>query len=299
MNNVATEGQVALLIGSRDKRFMVLLRAGGALHTHEGVIGHDQILGQPWGRHVRTHLGKPFLVLEPSTHDLILHVRRQSQIIYPKDAGYILLKMSIHPGVRVVEAGSGSGGLTIAMARAVGPHGRVYSYESRQDMQQNAIRNVSQLGLGEVVDFKLRDIASGFDETDADALFLDVRTPWEYLEPARRALKPGGFFGSLVPTTNQVSELIAGLDACHFFHIEVEEILLRAYKPVSDRLRPADRMIGHTGYVIFARWIPCVTPDVEERLVGERLEPSEEVDDASPLAVFSDHGNTPQDVGTD
>ncbi len=299
MNNLATEGQVALLIGSRGKRFMVLLRAGGALHTHEGVICHDQILGYPWGRHVRTQLGRPFLVLEPSTHDLILHVRRQSQIIYPKEAGYILLKMSIHPGVRVVEAGSGSGGLTIAVARAVGPHGRVYSYESRPDMQQNAIRNVTQLGLHERVDFKLRDIAGGFDESDVDALFLDVRTPWEYLEPARRALKPGGFFGSLVPTTNQVSQLIAGLEAHHFFDVEVEEILLRAYKPVADRLRPADTMIGHTGYVIFARWIPNAMSDGDECLVGERLEARGEMDDASPLTVSSDEMDSLQDAGPD
>jgi tRNA (adenine57-N1/adenine58-N1)-methyltransferase len=279
--NVASEGQLALLIGPRGKRYMVLLKAGGALHTHEGVVHHDQIIGAPLGRLVRTHLGKSFLVLEPSTHDLIVHVRRNSQIIYPKEAGYILLKLSIHSGKRVIEAGTGSGGLSIALARAVAPHGRVFSYENRPDMQRTAIRNVEQLGLREWVEFKLHDIAAGFDETDVDALFLDVRTPWEYLEQARRALKSDGFFGALVPTTNQVSALVAGLEEHRFFDIEVEEILLRAYKPVADRLRPADTMVGHTGYLIFARRIADLGSNVEGSLDAEPFQAPQDCDDAS------------------
>jgi tRNA (adenine57-N1/adenine58-N1)-methyltransferase len=265
VSGLAMAGELALLISSRGKRFIVPLRAGDALHTHEGIIRHDEIIGQAWGRIVRTQLGKPFLVLQPSTHDLILHVRRQSQIVYPKEAGYILLKMNIYPGVRVIEAGSGSGGLTIALARAVAPLGRVYSYENRPDMQRLAIRNITQLGLQEWVEFKLKDIAEGFEETAVDALFLDVRTPWDYLPQVGQALKPGGFFGSLMPTTNQVSRLIAGLEAHHFFHIEVEEILLRAYKPVAERLRPADIMVGHTGYLVFARWVPDTSGAYDDR----------------------------------
>jgi tRNA (adenine57-N1/adenine58-N1)-methyltransferase catalytic subunit len=265
----AAEGQLALLIGPRGKRYMVLLKVGGALHTHEGVVSHDQIIGAPLGRLVRTHLGKSFLVLEPSTHDLILHLRRHSQIIYPKEAGYILLKLSAHSGTRVIEAGTGSGGLTIALARAVAPDGRVFSYENRPDMQRTAIRNIEQLGLEKWVEFKLHDITSGFDETDVDALFLDVRTPWEYLGQAWRALKPGGFFGALVPTTNQVSALVEGLQEHRYFDVEVEELLLRAYKPVADRLRPADTMVGHTGYLIFARRIADPGSGSADGLGGE------------------------------
>jgi tRNA (adenine57-N1/adenine58-N1)-methyltransferase len=294
MSNVAEAGQVALLIGGRGRRFMVRLAEGGALHTHEGIVSHDHIIGRPWGRRVRTQLGKPFLVLEPSTHDLIVHVRRQSQIIYPKEAGYILLKMSIRPGVRIIEAGTGSGGLTIALARAVAPHGRVYSYECRPDMQHNAIRNIAQLGLEDCVTFVLRDIAAGFDETEVDAVFLDVRTPWDYLEPARAALKSGGFLGALVPTTNQVSALIAGLEATGFCHIEVEEILLRAYKPAADRLRPADTMIGHTGFLIFARWVP---PEATGDLVGERFETHSDAALAGPPAPALDADDSPLHLG--
>ncbi|GAB4542573.1 MAG: tRNA (adenine-N1)-methyltransferase [Anaerolineae bacterium] len=257
---VARENDLVLLIGPRGKRFFIRLQAGAAQHTHHGVIEHDDLIGQPLGRQVRSHLGATFLVLEPSTHDLIMNVRRHTQIIYPKEAGYILLKMNLYNGQRVVEAGSGSGALTLTMARAVAPEGRVYSYESRPEMQRNAIRNLARVGLSNYVEFKSRDIAEGFDETDVDALFLDVRTPWDYLEQARQALKDGGFFGALVPTANQVSDLITGLEDHAFGYIEVEELLLRPYKPVAARLRPADTMVGHTGYMIFARKVDLGDP---------------------------------------
>lgn len=266
---VAQENDLVLLIGPRGKRFFIRLQAGVAQHTHRGIIQHDDLIGQALGRQVRSHLGAAFLVLEPSTHDLIMNVRRQTQIVYPKEAGYLLLKMNLYGGQRVIEAGSGSGALTLAMARAVAPEGRVYSYESRPEMQRNAIRNLARVGLSDSVEFKSRDIAEGFDETDVDALFLDVRTPWDYLEQAHRALKNSGFFGALVPTTNQVSDLIAGLEGYAFGHIEVEELLLRAYKPVAERLRPADTMVGHTGFLIFARKI-----EVEETAPGDWEHPT-------------------------
>ena len=269
---IAHENDLVLLIGPRSKRFIIRLQAGAAQHTHKGIIKHDILIGQPLGRQVKSHLGHSFLVLEPSTHDLIMNVRRNTQIIYPKEAGYALLKMNLFGGQRVVEAGSGSGALTLALARTVAPEGRVYSYESRPEMQRNAIRNLERVGLSDYVEFKTRDIAEGFDEIDVDALFLDVRTPWDYLTQARCALKGGGFFGSLVPTTNQVSHLIAGLEHYSFGHIEVEELLVRAYKPVAERLRPADTMVGHTGYLIFARKI-----EVEE--TGDE-DPQPESDEA-------------------
>lgn len=252
---VARENDLVLLISPRGKRFIIRLTPGATLQTHVGVISHDALIGQPLGRQVRSHLGKPFLALEPSSHDLIMNVRRHTQIIYPKEAGYILLKMNLYSGQRVIEAGSGSGALTLVLARAVAPEGHVYSYENRRDLQRNAIRNLQRVGLSDYVEFKVRDIAEGFDEAGVDALFLDVRTPWDYLEQAYQALKGGGFFGALVPTTNQVSDLIAGLERHSFADIEVEELLLRQYKSVPERLRPADTMVGHTGYLIFARKI--------------------------------------------
>jgi tRNA (adenine57-N1/adenine58-N1)-methyltransferase catalytic subunit len=250
----AEENDLVLIIGQDRKQFVVRLRAGGELQTHRGVVAHDDLLGQPVGREVRSHLGYRFVVLEPSTFDLIHELKRTTQIMFPKDIAYVLMKLNVMPGSRVVEAGTGSGGLALALARALGPQGRLYSYEARADILRLAQKNLEALGLAANVEFKLRDIGEGLDEEDVDALFLDLRQPADYLEQAAAALKDGGFLGAILPTTNQVAELIYGLEATrNFGHIEVEEILVRPYKAVPGRLRPADRMIAHTGYLVFAR----------------------------------------------
>jgi tRNA (adenine57-N1/adenine58-N1)-methyltransferase len=251
---IAREQDLVLLIGQDRKQFIVRLQAGEELQTHRGCIAHDDLLGRPLGREIKSHLGYPFAVLEPSTFDLIRKLKRTTQIMYPKDIGYVLLKLNVMPSSRVIEAGTGSGGLTLALARALGPDGRLYSYEIRPDILRLAEKNLADLGLAGGVEFRLRDVAEGFDETDVDALFLDVRRPWAYLPQVVQALKDGGFFGAILPTTNQVTELIEGLEAQQTFgHVEVEEILVRPYKAVPTRLRPMDRMIAHTGYLIFAR----------------------------------------------
>ena len=195
----------------------------------------------------------PFLILEPSTHDLIRYLKRTTQIIFPKDAAYIVTRLNLYPGRRIIEAGTGSGGLTTALARAVMPTGRVYSYEERAAMSELAGKNLERFGLREVVDLHVRDAAEGFDQRYVDAVFLDMREPWRPLEAVRASLKGGGFFGSLLPTTSQVSELLRALEAHGFADLEVQELLLRNWKPIADRLRPSDRMIAHTGFLVFAR----------------------------------------------
>jgi len=250
----AEENDLVLIIGQDRKQFVVRLRAGGQIQTHRGVLAHDDLLGRPVGREVRSHLGYPFVVLEPSTFDLIQELKRTTQIMFPKDIAYVMIKLNVMPGSRVVEAGTGSGGLALALARAVGPDGRLYSYEARADILKVAQRNLEALGLAANVEFKLRDIGEGLDEQDVDSLFLDLRQPSDYLQQAAAALKDGGFFGAILPTTNQVAELIYTLESTRIFgHIEVEEILVRPYKAVPGRLRPADRMVSHTGYLVFAR----------------------------------------------
>ncbi len=272
----ARPGDLVLFVARDYKRFIVQLEPGGELHTHRGRINHDDIIGRPLGRQILSHMGKPFLVLEPSTHDLIRDIRRTSQIVFPQDAGYMLMRMNAHPGTRVIEAGTGSGAFTLALARAVMPTGRVYSYDMREDMLNLSRRNLDKIGLLPYVDFKLRDIEAGFEETDVDALFLDVRTPWEYLDQAWAALKGGGFFASLVPTANQVIEFLHHLPRHGFDYLEVEEITLRPYKAVAGRFRPMDRMVAHTGYLIFARRI-----DVSALLLGED-QAAAESDDEEP-----------------
>jgi tRNA (adenine57-N1/adenine58-N1)-methyltransferase len=180
-------------------------------------------------------------------------LKRTTQIVYPKDAGYILMKMSIAPGCRVIEAGTGSGGLTLVLAQTVRPDGCVISYDSRPDVQQVARENLKQLGLTETVTFKERDIADGFDERGVDALFLDLPNPWDYLDETHAALTGGGFLGSILPTANQVINLMAALESADFGLIEVEELLLRPYRTAFARLRPKDRLTPHTGYLVFGR----------------------------------------------
>ncbi|MBN1642311.1 MAG: tRNA (adenine-N1)-methyltransferase [Anaerolineae bacterium] len=251
--DVAHEGDLVLLFSKDYKQYVIALRAGARMQTHRGIVAHDDLIGQPLGRQVRTHLGHVLLVLEPSTGDLIRRVKRVTQIMYAKDIGYVLLRLNIRPGARVIEAGTGSGGLTIALARTVQPSGHVYSYEHQPEIQGVAQENVRALGLGEYVTFRLRDIADGFEEHEVDALFLDVRDPWSYLAQAHAALKGGGFFGAIVPSTNQVAHLLNDLQRSAFSVLEVEELILRPYKAVPARLRPMDRIVGHTGYLVFAR----------------------------------------------
>jgi tRNA (adenine57-N1/adenine58-N1)-methyltransferase len=246
-------GDIALLVSPSNKTFLVRIETGGELHTHRGIVSYDRLIGLPWGSEVFTHLEKSYFVLQPSLADLLQETKRNTQIMYPKEIGFILVTMGIGPGKQVLEAGTGSGALTTALAWAVGPQGRVVSYEARPQMQNLARKNLQKLGLDERVEFKLRDVSEGFDETDMDALFLDLPNSYDFIAQARQALKPGGFFGSLLPTTNQVSKLLNSLYRENFAFVDVCEILLRYFKPVPERLRPVDRMVAHTGYLIFGR----------------------------------------------
>lgn len=250
---IAEPGAPALLVGRDQKTSIIRLEPGAEFHTHRGTIAHDDLIGMRWGTEVTTHLGNPVLLLRPSTDEMIRNLERSTQIVYPKDAGYILMKLDIASGSRVIEAGTGSGGLTIVLARAVQPAGRVVSYEVRPEMQALARKNLEQFGLIDHVTFRQGDIVDGFEERGFDALFLDLPNPWVYLTQAHEALAGGGFFGSILPTANQVIDLITALENAHFGLIEVEELILRPYRPFSARLRPEDRLARHTGYLTFAR----------------------------------------------
>ena len=276
--SLSTDAQTSdtvLLISQDGKKFYIKLTSGHRLHTHQGIIEHNELIGRPIGRKIISSTGHEFVIVEPSLAELMKEVRRKTQIIYPKEAGRIILKLSIYPGRRVIEAGSGSGALTLALARFVSPTGRVFSYELRPEMLVNARANLDKVGLAEFVDFKQRDIQAGFDETNVDAVFLDVREPWQYLLQVKAALKNSGFFGAIVPTTNQVSELLKALRKTGFGGLEVEENFLRTYKPIPGRLRPDDIMVGHTGYLIFARNLePGLWPEPRPRWAGQP-EPNE------------------------
>jgi len=266
----AQAGDLVQLVGLRHKSFIFPLQPGGDFHTHRGILQHDDLIGLPWGSQVFSHLGAPFFLLQPALGDLLLDLKRNTQILYPKDIGFILITMGIGPGQTVIEAGTGSGSMTIALAYAVGPDGRIVSYEQREEMQNLARKNIARTGLASRVDFKLRDIQEGFDETDADAFFLDVPNPYDYISQVRAALKPGGFFCGIVPTVNQAETLLRALRRNRFAFLEMCEVLLRYYKPEPDRLRPTDRMVAHTGFLIFGRRIePSEDPRAKELLAEQ------------------------------
>ncbi len=247
------DGDLVLLVGQRHKHYIITLKAGMDFQTHRGVLKHDEIIGQLWGTKLQSHMGNPFYVFQPSLADVLREMPRNTQILYPKDIGFIFITTGIGPGSRVIEAGTGSGSMTTALAYSVGATGQIYTYEVREPMQKLAKKNLRRLGLDERVDFKLRDIEGGFDESDVDLLFLDVQAPHEYIPQARAAIRPGGFFASLVPTFNQVEKLLLALNQHNFAFIETCEIMLRYYKPQPARLRPTDRMIAHTGFLVFGR----------------------------------------------
>ena len=252
---IARDGDLAQLVGLRHKHFILTLQSGTKLETHRGILQHDDLIGKPWGTQVFSHIGSPFFLLQPSLADLITELPRTTQILYPKDIGFILVTMGIGPGQTVMEAGTGSGSMTTALAYAVGPDGRVISYEIKPDVQNLARKNLTRFGLDSRVDFKLRDIQQGFDETEVDSFFLDVPNPYDYTAQVRAALKPGGYLCCLIPTFNQVEKTLQALRQTKFAFVEVCELLLRFYKPEPDRIRPTDRMVAHTGFLLFARRI--------------------------------------------
>lgn len=252
-NELTRENDLVQLVSSGNKIFLVRLIAAEELHTHVGVLQHDDLIGLPWGSRVASHTGSPFHIFRPGLADLLKEIKRNTQIMYPKDIGYILVQMGIGPGTHVVEAGTGSGAFTTALAWAVGPEGRVTTYESREQMQNLARKNLERLGLADRVEFRYGDIGNGFHERNVPALFLDLQNPYDYILQVKEAMQAGGHFGAILPTTPQVARLIDALERNEFAYIDVCEILLRYYKPVPARLRPTDRMVAHTGFLIFAR----------------------------------------------
>lgn len=249
----AKDGDLVQLVGLRHKQFLIRLKTGGVFQTHRGVLKHDDMIGKPWGTQVFSHIGSPFFLLQPALADLLREMKRTTQILYPKDIGYIMITMGIGPGMHVLEAGTGSGAMTSAFAYLVGSEGHVTTYELRPEMQELARRNVEGLELSDRVTFKLGNVADGFEERNVDALFLDLPNPYDYIPQVRTTLKPGGYFGCIVPTVNQVSDLLVALRRNQFAFLDVCETILRFYKPEPNRLRPTDRMVAHTGFLVFGR----------------------------------------------
>jgi tRNA (adenine57-N1/adenine58-N1)-methyltransferase len=222
-------------------------------HTHAGIVAHDDIIGREEGRTITGTTGRHFLVLRPTLSDIVLKMPRGAQVIYPKDLGAILIAADIGPGQRILEAGVGSGALSMTMLRA---GATVIGYELREDFADRARANV-EATLGPQADYTIhiRDVTEGIDERDLDRIVLDMPEPHKVIPGAIAALRPGGILLSYLPTINQVALLRQALDAddVPFGLSETQEIMRRTWHVEARSVRPDHRMVGHTGFLTTAR----------------------------------------------
>ena len=253
--SIFSEGDPALLIDRKGRRYMVRLKHSADFHTHIGHFSHDELLGQEEGAWVVTSKGHYLLAVRPTMSDYTLEMPRIATVVYPKDVGAILVYGDIFPGARVLEAGTGSGALTAALLRAVGPQGSVASYDVREDMLERARSNVAALFADTSnLSLKLGDVGEGFDEDGLDRIVLDLPEPWHIAPHAEERLVPGGIFLSFLPTILQVHQLTQTLRERRTFDlIETFEVMQRSWTVGRRNVRPDHRMVAHTGFVTTAR----------------------------------------------
>jgi tRNA (adenine57-N1/adenine58-N1)-methyltransferase len=248
-----SEGDYILLYMSQRKTYLVKVEGGKSFHTHKGFIKFDDLIGKQYGSTVLSSLNVEFAVFKPLLRDYIMKSVRKTQIMYPKDVALIVVFSGIGPRSHVVEAGTGTGALTTALAHYVKPDGRVYSYEIREEFLKTAEKNLKRAGLSDFVELKNKDVTVEIDESDVDSVILDLATPWLVVPHACTALKPCGTILSFSPTIDQVVKTVEALKENGFVDIETVESLMRGMQIERGKTRPQTLMTAHTGYVTFAR----------------------------------------------
>jgi tRNA (adenine57-N1/adenine58-N1)-methyltransferase len=253
---VIDEGDDVLLYLDGKRTYLVRVEAGGQFHTHKGYVELGELIGRPYGSPLVSSLGVRFTALRPLIRDRILKTDRRTQVLYPKDIGYLLTQLGVGSGSRVVEAGTGSGALTMSLADAVRPDGMVYSYEINPRFQRVAAGNIERAGLMEYVELREGDVVTqGIDVVDVDAVVLDLAVPWLVVPHAYEALAGGGVFASFSPTIEQVMKTTYALDELPFVEVGTIELMLRNITVAENKTRPQTRMLGHSGYITSARKI--------------------------------------------
>ena len=254
MNAHFQEGDLVLLVDRKRRRYLQRLTERGSFQTHLGRVPHAEIIGQPVGSRVLVGSHR-YLALRPTLAEYTVESRRLTQIVYPKDVGAILVAADIFPGARVLEAGLGSGSLSMALLRAIGPGGELFSYEVREESVAGALENI-RAALGETPNHTVRchDLYEGIPDADLDRIVLDVPEPWQAVEHAARALVPGGVFLAYLPTVLQVHRLVDALNRePEFDLVDSFEVLHRPWHVTRRSVRPVHRMVAHTAFLTTAR----------------------------------------------
>lgn len=256
MSKKFVAGEVCLLIDNKGRRYLVDLNDGETFHYHGGMVAHDAIIGRDEGSVVRSSAGTKLRTYRPRLADYILAMKRGAQVVYPKDIGPILVYGDIGPGLTVLEAGTGSGALAMALVRAVGAEGKVVSVERRDDHAAHARTTIERFfgGIPQNLDLRLGDVADQVAEVAPDRIVLDVPEPWSVVMPAAEHLQPGGVFVAYLPTVPQVQRLREAMRESKAFPDRTTfEFLIREWAVEGRSVRPEHQMVGHTGFITVAR----------------------------------------------
>ncbi len=252
--NLFSEGDLALLQDRKGRRHLLTLSEGQTFHSHQGRLLHADLIGHTVGGWYRTDRGHTLLAVRPTLGDYVREMPRGPQIVYPKDLGNIVTLADVFPGATVIEGGLGSGSLTAALLRAVGHEGRVITYEIEESVIPRATANIEKVvGDTSRLTIKVGNIYEGISERDVDRVVLDVPEPWETAGTVGDALVMGGIVLSFLPTILQVHRLTLALEEdARFQMIETVETLLRPWHVTDRSVRPAHRMVAHSGFLTTA-----------------------------------------------
>ena len=258
------------LVFDERRRWLLQVEHGGEFHSHRGLISYDDIIGKTYGSVVFSKpydtQGYKFYVLEPLASDYIVHMNRRTQIIYPEDAGLIIIYAGIKPGTKIIEAGCGSGALTCILGDIIRPNGHLFSYDIEEKNLKIARRNVERMKLTDNISINYGNIISeNLNHSNIDVIILDMPQPWEAIERISNYLKLSGIFVSFSPTIEQVKKTHFALKKYEFIEINTYELLKRTMQVKKNATRPQVRMIGHTGYITFARKIQDIENPYRER----------------------------------
>ena len=253
MDKIITENSLILLHFDSRRQWLLRVVKGREFHTHKGYIKLGDLIGKNYGCQVASSTLDKFWALTPTTHDLIMHTARRTQIMYPKDIGIIILKLSLSSGAKVLEIGTGSGAMTVAAAMAVKSSGHVDTYEVRPEFVEMAEKNLKRASVAEFVTIHQTDAVNGIEGEGYDAAIIDVGDPWPIIPLVHKALLGGAPLMSFSPTMNQVERTTETLAKVGFVNVHTLECFIREIRADTGKTRPATMMIGHTGYMTFAQ----------------------------------------------